>query len=248
VIGRVDISNEELHAFIDGELDETRRVEIAELAASDADLAREIAAFRADKARLLELFGPVIERPLPAHWRARILRPAPRYRVPALAAIAASLVLVLGVLVLRQSSGVKQDTIIAEAIAARGGSTLAERSIAIASEREAAASGRLMSETLGMKAKAPELVQLGYKLTAMEVYEGVQGGKAVELVYRGHGDREVTLYVRHATGAPRFDQFERNGMRVCIWQDDVVGMVVTGSMSAAEMQRLASLAYSALQA
>jgi anti-sigma factor RsiW len=248
VIGRVDISNEELHAFIDGELDETRSAEIAELVTHDADLARQIAAFRADKARLLRLFGPVIDRPLPAHWRTRILRPAPRYRIPAFAAVAASLVLVVGLLVLRQSSGTKEDTIIAEAIAARGGSALAERSIAIASSREAASSSRLMSETLRMKARAPELTQLGYKLTAMEIYPGVPGGKAIELVYRGHGDRQVTLYVRHAAGAPRFDQFERNGMRVCIWQDDVVGMVVTGSMSAAEMQRLASLAYSALQA
>ena len=52
-----------------------------------------------------------------------------------------------------------------------------------------------------------------------------------------------TLYLRHSSGQPRFDQFKQDGLRVWIWQDDVVGMVMAGKMSVAEMQRLASLAY-----
>jgi hypothetical protein len=40
----------------------------------------------------------------------------------------------------------------------------------------------------------------------------------------------------------------RADLRVCIWQDDQVGMVMAGDVSTAAMQRLASLAYSGLTA
>ena len=51
---------------------------------------------------------------------------------------------------------------------------------------------------------------------------------------------------RHSDGTARFDQFERAGLRVCIWQDDQLGMVVAGNVSTAAMQRLANLAYTGL--
>lgn len=35
-------------------------------------------------------------------------------------------------------------------------------------------------------------------------------------------------------------------MQICIWQDEVIGSVMLGEMSAGEMARLASLAYSEL--
>jgi anti-sigma factor RsiW len=98
-----------------------------------------------------------------------------------------------------------------------------------------------------MPVKAPDLTRLGYRLASMAVYNGTPGGNAVELVYRKADGRDFTLYVRHASDAPRFDQFERAGLRVCIWQDEVLGTVMSGKMSAAEMQRLAALAYSGLE-
>jgi anti-sigma factor RsiW len=55
------------------------------------------------------------------------------------------------------------------------------------------------------------------------------------------------LYLRHPSGPARFDQFKQGRLRVCIWQDEVLGTVMTGEMSAAEMQRLASLAYTGLE-
>jgi anti-sigma factor RsiW len=87
---------------------------------------------------------------------------------------------------------------------------------------------------------------MGYRLATVQIYGGVPGGQAVELVYRGRENRVFTLYLRHSTSAPRFDQFQTSGIRVCIWQDDVLGTVMAGKMSAAEMQRLASLAYTGL--
>ena len=61
----IEISTEELHAFIDGELDPVRTAEIAQLIAANPDLARRIQAFRSDKERLGQVYGTLDELPLP---------------------------------------------------------------------------------------------------------------------------------------------------------------------------------------
>jgi hypothetical protein len=81
----------------------------------------------------------------------------------------------------------------------------------------------------------------------LRVYGNAPAGKGVELLYRHKDNRVFALYLRRPSGAPRFDQYKQGKLRVCIWQDDVLGAVMTGEMSAAEMQRLASLAYTGLE-
>ena len=78
------------------------------------------------------------------------------------------------------------------------------------------------------------------------MYPHAPGGSAAELLYRDRQDRLFTLYVRRSDGSARFDQFKRAGLRVCVWQDDQLGMVMAGDVSTAAMQRLASLAYTGL--
>ena len=51
------IRDEELHAFIDGELGGTARDRVEAAVDADAELGRQVAAFRADKARLVSLYG-----------------------------------------------------------------------------------------------------------------------------------------------------------------------------------------------
>jgi anti-sigma factor RsiW len=97
-----------------------------------------------------------------------------------------------------------------------------------------------------MDVKAPDLSRVGYKLASMRIYGGIAGGKAVELSYRDGSDRVFTLYLRHPSSPPRVDLLNRDGVRICIWQDDVVGAVMVGRMSAGEMARIASLAYAGL--
>jgi anti-sigma factor RsiW len=98
-----------------------------------------------------------------------------------------------------------------------------------------------------MHVSAPDLQRMGYNLVGLRVYGHAPAGKGVELLYRHKDNRVFALYLRHPSGAPRFDQYKQGKLRVCIWQDDVLGAVMTGEMSAAEMQRLASLAYTGLE-
>jgi hypothetical protein len=54
------------------------------------------------------------------------------------------------------------------------------------------------------------------------------------------------MYVRPSAGAPRFDLLRSGKLRVCVWQDDVVGAVIVGDMPAGQMMRVAGAAYSDL--
>jgi anti-sigma factor RsiW len=240
------IRDEELHSFIDNALDEQRRAEIAAIVSEDAILAYRVAQFRADKMQLANIYGELIERPVPKEWIARIERDATRSRpgisTAAIAAVAMTVLVLLGSLAAYRELAVpKEDNIIAEALAARNNAIRPQEVLSAGVAQES-----VLTAALGTRAKFPDLNKMGYRLAKFQIYPGAPGNKAVELVYRDDQNRTFTLYLRRASSPPRFDQFERDGVRVCIWQDDVLGTVMAGKMSAAEMQRLASLSYTGL--
>jgi anti-sigma factor RsiW len=251
------ISKEELHAFIDGELDPVRTAEIEKLAAANADLAERIARFRSDKKRLGEIYGALRELSLPPKWLQLAEDPVVRQLPPSssrrfsrrdIAAMAAGVLMIVGIGLAYEGLVVPgEDTIIAEALAARQNNVLPEQSFpAIASAPDRG--NQLLTAALMMSLKAPDLTRLGYRLADIGIYSGVPGGKAVELSYRNAENRLFTLYLRHPSSPARVDLIQRDGMRICIWQDDVLGTVMLGEMSAGEMARIASLAYSGLTA
>jgi anti-sigma factor RsiW len=130
------IADEDLLAFLDGELPPTRAAEVADAVATTPDLAARLAAFRADKRALADLYRPVAHGPIPQAWRTRIeqatapavspiipanLAPRPHARrAPWVMALAAILAVLAIAAVLRPRSGPPQDPILAEAAAARG--------------------------------------------------------------------------------------------------------------------------------
>jgi len=248
------ITEQELHAFIDGELDDRRMAEMTQLVAADPVLAARIAAFRSDKLRLGEVYGTLDTRALPSQWlrlieaHERSRRSLARMRVSTrvLTAIAASLLIIFGgwlALTNRNASG--PDAIVTEALAARQDS-MAPKQVIDIGPGVSQAPNRVLSTALTMNLKAPDLTRIGYHLADVRVYSGVPGGKAVELRYRDQQSRLFTLYVRHPSSPARVDLSERDGLRICIWQDDVIGTVMVGDMSAGEMARAASAAYAGL--
>jgi anti-sigma factor RsiW len=248
------ISKEDLHAFIDGELDPVRAAEFAKLVATDPVLSATVDAFRSDKKRLNEIYGMVPELPLPPKWLHVVENQPVRQRRslgayfsrPGFVAVAASLLLVVGLSLAYERIIVpNEEAIVVEALAARQDSIRPAESFAAAS---LAPEGRnqVLTTSLSMTLKAPDLSKMGYQLADIRVYSGIPGGKSVELSYRDAQNRLFTLYLRHPSSAPRVDLVERGDLRICIWQDDIIGSVMLGQMSAGEMARIASLAYAGL--
>jgi anti-sigma factor RsiW len=248
---KLHIADETLHALIDSELSEAERADVEAALAANADLNGRAALFRADKARLAEVYGRVAELPLPAAWIQMIeRRPRAARRflpVQTIAAIAAALLVVVGGPLLYRQAAPHEEPIVAEALDARSDALPPRQIIAVNTAAQSAAASHSIQRALAMRVKAPDLSRMGYRLVALRTYDRASSGKAVELLYRHSGNRSFALYVRKPSGPPRFDQYKQGKLRVCIWQDDVIGTVMTGEMSAAEMQRLASLAYTGLE-
>jgi anti-sigma factor RsiW len=240
VTGAAPIAEEELHAFIDGELPPARAAAVQAALAAEPALAARVALYQADKSALRALFGPVAQRPLPSAWRTRIARhTAPRKPATWRLGIAAGVLLAVlgsGALLLRGG-----DAVLAEAQAARDGALPATRVIAIDALAQSGADATLQA-TLGLPVRAPDLQKFGYRLVAVDFYRGPAAG----LVYRNAQAVNLTIYVRKSAGDARFDLLRRGKLRVCIWQDEVVSAVMTGDMSAGEMMRVASAAYVSL--
>jgi anti-sigma factor RsiW len=98
-----------------------------------------------------------------------------------------------------------------------------------------------LRQAVSANLRVPNLGRMGYKFCGLHLQ-----GKAAVISYRGPENQLFTLYVRPSDGSVRFDQFQRRGLRVCIWQDDQVSTVMAGNVSAAAMQRLATLSYTGL--
>jgi anti-sigma factor RsiW len=243
------IHEEELHAFIDGELTADRASIVAAALEADPVLAERVATFAADKAALAAAYRQIGRQPVPESWIALIERaaaaPTIRPRVQPWSrwavGLAACLALALGGVALLEQRGPPEGSILAQAEAARQEQTLALARLTGAALADVALRDAELTHAVGLKLRAPDLAHLGWNLVEIDIY-----AKAAALRYRAEGDRTLTLFVRPSTGAPRFDLFEMGAVRVCLWQDEVVGAVMMGEMSAGQMMRVAGAAYAAL--
>jgi anti-sigma factor RsiW len=243
----LEISESELHAYVDGALEANRANAVAARLAADPALAHRVAGFKADMAMLKKVYGPLGDAPVPREWLALAgnSRPAaPAYSWRLVSAIAAVLLVavVLAPFAYRQLASGRSGEIVTAALSAREAS--AEKTINVAGD--AGQYDAAISSAITEKVKVPDLGKMGYQLSTIRFYPDAPGGRAAELVYRSQDNRLFTLYLRRSDGTARFDQFERQGLRVCVWQDDQLGMVMAGNVSTAAMQRLASLAYTGL--
>src|SRR5215472_15176868 len=159
------IAEEELHAFIDGELDQGRRDAIECALGKDAALAERVAKYREDKDRLASIYAPLLDRPLPTSWEMLIrqsrMRSPRRRELAVITAVAASVVLVIGGLWLASGVSPPQTrSLVSEALAARSGDLRPDTTIS--SGVNVLSAAREISAALAMKAKAPVLTRFGY--------------------------------------------------------------------------------------
>lgn len=237
------LSDEMLHAYIDGALDEERALSVRDALAKDTALAQRAALFQADKAMMKAVFAPLADRPLPPDWILRVRRETrPRTQWRLARAIAAAILVVLsGLLAWQYYVPAGSGDVVEAALNAREGSPVGERHIVTNDGLHAHRYDAALRQAVASNVHVPDLSRMGYRLKALHLYD-----KSAELIYHGPQNRLFTLYLRRSDGSARFDQFERRGLRVCIWQDDQISTVMAGDVSPAAMQRLATLSYTGL--
>jgi anti-sigma factor RsiW len=244
----VNISDLDLHAYIDGELDAVRARAIEDAAALDHDLAGRIAAYRADEALLKRACSPLAQLPSPPQWEALVREYASaapaKFSWRLVGAIAATLLVLLGGLdfYMTRSQNAAGD-VVQTALDVRRGDMNARTSVAVTDLNDARRYREALRQIVKANVNVPDLERMGYRVARLNLYD-----HAAEIQYRDGKNNLFTLYLRASDGKTRFDQFERDGVRICVWQDDLISTVMAGTVSAAQMQRLASLTYLGLAA
>ncbi len=242
------VREDDLHAYVDGALPETRRIEVeAWLAAHPEDAAR-VRAWAAQNQALHAAFDGVLNEPLPIDLvRAARRQPA---RMP-YKAVAAALVVVASGLIgygvgLRSGQPVPaplhfaRDAAIAHAVFSP--------EVRHPVEVDAAHAAHLvswLSKRLGTELRAPDFGALGFELLGGRLLAD-ESGPVAQFMYQDAGGQRITLYVRRTAAGKRETAFRHateDGVEVFYWIDRDLGYALSGRIAHPLMQRLADAAY-----
>jgi anti-sigma factor RsiW len=206
------VTEDELHAYVDGQLPAERQREVEAWLAGRPEEARRVAAYRAQKRELHALFDPVLDEPLPERVRHAVRAPVPWYA----RRLAAGLVLAL----LGGAAGWGLRGAVDRASfgpgapgleAAAGGAFAARAAVAHAVysadarrpvEVDAAHEEQLvawLSKRMAAPIHAPRLQALGYALEGGRLLPGGRGPVA-QFMYRDASGGRLTLYVSNELG------------------------------------------------
>ena len=244
------VTDADLHAFVDGALDEARQREVAaHLAAHPEDAAR-VTAYEAQNAALHVLFDPILDEPV-----AEALRGPARRGVPRVWAAAAAVAL----LAAGTAAGwylhatVGTGSLEAAAIARRAAVAHAvyapevRHPVEVTADEEAHLV-KWLSNRLGAPLRAPRLSDQGYDLVGGRLLPGT-AQPAAQFMYENSSGERVTLYITtelHGDRETAFRYVDTDGVGAFYWIDGLIGYALTGEADKPTLFRMARLVYEQL--
>jgi anti-sigma factor RsiW len=241
------LTEELLHAYVDGALADDERREVEELIAQDADAAQRVRAYAEQNVALHALFDPVLTEP----HSMRVRPPDRAANTSRWLALAASLTIGIAIgFTARSWQGVDRGpiTIAKEAVLAHAAYVREVRhpvEVPGAEEKHLVA---WLSKRLDAPLRAPSLEGFGYQLLggrllpatsrddpaplALLMYENAQGKRLSLLVKREARNTETSF---------RFS--EDQGARVFYWVDGPFGYALAGDLDRDELQKIARGVY-----
>lgn len=243
------IQENELHAFVDGQLDAARHAEVSAYLDTHPDAATRVQLYRQQNEMLHALFDPVAAEPIPLSMhpsaRRRSLMPLMRY-----AAVAAWMIMggAIG-WILHSNTDNAQPRYLATlpqqaAIAHVVYTPEILHPVEVGADQEAHLI-KWLSKRLDAKIRAPQLADAGYQLVGGRLLPGTTG-PAAQFMYQDAQGQRLTLYVRtdvkdqHET-AFRFEQEGKVG--VFYWVDGPLGYAMSGELAKPKLLQLANTVY-----
>jgi len=242
------VNEDDLHAYADAALDQTRRLEVEAWLAGHPEDARRVDDWMEQNRALHAAFDSVLNEPLPldlvraARGRASL---APRWR-GAVAAIVLAATGLGGFFIGRHTvepvliAALPRDAALAHVVYSPEQRHPVEVDAAHADHLTA-----WLSKRLGARLAAPDFTALGFELLGGRLLPG-GGGPVAQFMYQDAGQHRVTLYIRRASGQEDTTAFRHaveNGIEVFYWIDRDMGYALSGSIGHGDMQRLADAAY-----
>jgi len=239
-------SEEDLHGYADGALDEATRAAIARLLETDAAAAAVVRSAQEQKGLLHARFDTVLAEPVPDRLRYR------RSRRTWVGRAAASLLLVLlggvtGWWLRGEAVHADRDAFVRQAAIAHVVYTPEIRHPVEVTAKEEAHLVGWLSKRLGASVRAPRLSAQGFELLGGRLLPEA-GRPGAQFMYQDAGGRRLTLYVSTdiANRDTAFRYSREAGVHVFYWVDGKLGYALSGDIPKDDMLRVARAVYEQL--
>ena len=241
----MSIKEQELHAYLDGQLDPARVAQIeAHLAANSQDLMR-VEAYRKQNQTLHALFDPTLDEPLSGALQRRH-RPRPQWQRYAAAVGTLALGMVLGFglrgviapdlgpMALAKQAAFAHVAFVPEVL----------HPVEVSAKQETHLVNWL-SKRLGGEVRAPQLSSAGFELLGGRLLPG-ETGPAAQFMYQDNRGQRLTLYVKRESAHDAETAFrftKEKGVSVFYWIDRDFGYALSGDLPKADMLKVAETVY-----
>jgi len=246
------VTDDELHAYVDGELRPDRRSAVESWLAAHPEDAARVAAWRAHSELIRVRYGGVARNPVPAHLDLdRLTRAERKWTWLAAAAVLAAFLVGgatgwFGRGVLEGVPSLAAQTETAEAIDAH---KLYVSEVRHPIEVPADASHLLpwLSRRVGSTLRAPDLGTFGLKLMGGRLLPGHSGKPAAMFMYESTSGERYTLYCARSAAPETALHYSVAGPVAAVyWGDGDVGFVVSGPADRDRLLKIAQSAYEQL--
>ncbi|MFA5913687.1 MAG: anti-sigma factor [Burkholderiales bacterium] len=241
-----NITESDLHAYADGQLDETRRLRVEAHLAHNAPAAENVRAWREQNEALRALYNPVLNEPVPQRMLAAR---APRGRWPYYAVAAGALGLSFGLgWMMRAYQGERSFEAVAlphrAAVAYAVYAPEVRHPVEVGAEQQDHLV-KWLSKRLGHQLKVPVLTQQGFDLVGGRLLPGGKGPVA-QFMYQDSKGQRITLYVSRRDSEPRDTAFrfsQEDKIAVFYWIDGTLGYALSAEMDRARLLTVATAVY-----
>ena len=244
------ISENELHAYADGQLDAARLMQVEFWLAGHPERRAQIEEWRSQASQLHRAYDRVLDEPIPA----RLIPAANASRWLDASKLAGVAWLLFGAAIgfflrgetLRDPAPTQIAASLPRQAAVAHAVFVPEvrHPVEVGADQEAHLLGWL-SKRLGAPLKPPRLEEVGYRLVGGRLLPG-DSGEVAQFMYENPAHNRLTLYVRPA--APRqadtaFRYARENDIDVFYWTDSRFGYALSGNTGREDMLRLATLVF-----
>jgi anti-sigma factor RsiW len=254
-VSKHTVSEDELNAFIDNQLDEQRRLAVEHYLAEHPEEAEKVRYYQQMNQSLREAYDKQLQAPAPKQFMLSPVRPGLTFwQKPLVAATAAMVLLTTGgvggwMLRAEQSSG--RATMMALASPAQAAYAVYTPEVLHPVEVDARHEQHLfkwLSNRLGKDVRAPDISRLGYHLLGGRLLPG-DGKPAAQFMYENKSGTRLTLYIRSGFTENRETAFryrEDRGIGTFYWVDRDFGYALSGALSRPQLLEIANTLYAAL--
>jgi anti-sigma factor RsiW len=248
------VTEDELHAYVDGELAAERRAAVEAWLASHPDDAARVHLWRSQMEAIRARYGEVSAQPVPQRLTLDRLDRARHSRL-ALGVAAAIAALVVGAGAGWMARGASAsapseiEAMTADALDAYKLYVVEVRHPVEVPGSESEHLVQWLSKRMGYPMRAPNLEDLGLNLIGGRLLPGPNGNAAAFLMYESAAGERFTLYCAHSTVANTAMRYNADGKASAFyWADGKVAYVVSGDADRKRLWKVAVAAYDQIDA